>query len=167
MNNKVVITNSQTKEKIPSGMRLLIRRCCNAVLNKEKILSPVEISISLIDNEEIKRLNGEFRGKPVETDVLSFPLYEKEQIESFKNMKTPFALGDIALSVEKAFKQASIYNHSIQREIAFLVVHSMLHLLGYEHEKGGLQEVYMREKEEAILVQLGLSRGFNYIIDEV
>ena len=166
MKNNVVITNRQNKVKIPTGIKLLIRRSCNAVLKEEGITFPVEISVSLIDNNEIKKLNEEYRGIPEETDVLSFPLNEKEAITELSSDSHPVALGDIVISVERAEYQASIYNHTIQREIAFLVVHSLLHLLGYDHEEGGLQELYMREKEETILAKQGLSRGFNYVSDD-
>ena len=76
-------------------------------------------------------------------------------------------LGDIVISIEHAIKQAELYGHSFDREIAFLTVHSMLHLLGYDHEAGGLELVRMREKEEAVLTQLGLTRsGSYYTVEE-
>ena len=76
-------------------------------------------------------------------------------------------LGDIVISMEKAMEQAELYGHPLQREVAFLTVHSMLHLLGYDHENGGLEAVRMREKEEAVLIQLGLPRTVSYTADEV
>ena len=165
MKNNVVVTNMQAKVKIPTGIKLLIRRSCNAVLKDEGISFPVEISVTLIDNDEIRKINKEYRNIPDETDVLSFPLHEKEAIKGLAGQDHPIALGDIVISAEKAYSQASMFNHSLQREVAFLVVHSMLHLLGYDHEESGLQEVYIREKEETILTKLGLSRGFNYVSD--
>ena len=75
-------------------------------------------------------------------------------------------LGDIVISMERAMEQAELYGHALQREVAFLTVHSMLHLLGYDHEQGGLEAVHMREKEEAVLYQLGLPRTVSYTIDE-
>ena len=75
-------------------------------------------------------------------------------------------LGDIVISIEKAFAQAEEYGHPLQREIAFLTVHSLLHLLGYDHENGGLEAVHMREKEESVLTQLGLKRNGSYYLDE-
>lgn len=166
MANKVYITNAQSKVKIPSGVRLLIRRCCNAVLENEKFPYPAEISVTMIDNDEIRRLNGEFRKKATETDVLSFPLYKDGDFSGVDPGSQAVAIGDIVVSMEKAFEQAEAYNHTFQREIGFLIVHSMLHLLGYNHEEGGLQEVHTREKEERILRQIGLSRGVNYVADE-
>ena len=75
-------------------------------------------------------------------------------------------LGDIVISLEHAVRQADMYGHSLQREIGFLTVHSMLHLLGYDHEAGGIEQVRMREREEAILTQLGLKRNSSYILGE-
>lgn len=164
--NNVIVTNSQTQVKIPTGLKLLIRRSCNAVLKDEGINFPVIISVTLIDNDEIRKLNNEYRGIDEITDVLSFPQYEKDSIKDLSKSDHPVVLGDIVLSVEKASSQAAIFNHSFQREMAFLTVHSMLHLLGYDHEEGGLQEVFIREKEESILTQLGLPRGYNYVSDD-
>ena len=154
---KVMISNRQKQVKIPSGTRLLLRRCCHAVLEFEKFEADAEVSISFIDNKEIQILNREFRGKDIDTDVLSFPLGENGVYD--KNEDTgAYQLGDIVISVEKAVTQAELYGHSFQREMGFLTVHSMLHLLGYDHENGGLEAAQMREKEEMILSKLGLTR---------
>ncbi len=162
MANKVIITNKQEDFKIPSGTRLLIRRCCNAVLLNEDFEFPTEIGVTFVDNNEIKEMNAKFRNKDSVTDVLSFPQFEDKQSIVPDSQKGVVVLGDIVLSVEKAAEQAEEYNHTFQREIAYLTVHSMLHLLGYHHEQGGLQEVHMREKEEEVLKKLGLQRGFSY-----
>lgn len=161
MSNKVLITNRQQKVKIPTGTRLLVRRCCNAVLTFEDFPYPAEISVSFVDNDEIKQINSDYRNKPVETDVLSFPLFEKGEYKTTPETGM-VTLGDIVISLEKAVEQANMFGHSLNREVAFLAVHSMLHLLGYHHEEGGIQEVHMREKEEAVLRQLGLPRGLSY-----
>lgn len=154
---KVMISNRQKQVKIPTGIRLLLRRCCHAVLEFEKFEADAEVSISFIDNKEIQILNREFRGKDIDTDVLSFPLGENGVYD--KNEDTgAYQLGDIVISVEKAVTQADLYGHSFQREVGFLTVHSMLHLLGYDHENGGLEAAQMREKEEMILSKLGLTR---------
>ena len=159
MSNKVYITNHQKAVKIPSGLRILIRRSCNAVLEYEKFEGPAEISVTFVDNAAIQELNAQYRGKDMPTDVLSFPLGENGVYD--KNEDTGASLlGDIVISMEKAMEQAELYGHALQREVAFLTVHSMLHLLGYDHEAGGLEAVRMREKEEAVLVQLGLPRTF-------
>lgn len=162
---KVVISNRQKKVKIPSGIRLLLRKACNAVLLLENFNEPCEISVSFIDNEEIHSLNKQYRGKDSATDVLSFPLGENGQYDIDQDSGN-LLLGDVVISMEKAMEQAQIYGHSLQREVAFLTVHSVLHLLGYDHENGGLEAVKMREKEEAVMVKLGLPRDASYVMED-
>ena len=150
MSNKVLITNSQKAVKVPSGLRILIRRACNAVLEYEHFDRPAEISVTFVDNAAIAELNNQYRNKPMPTDVLSFPLGENGKYDIDENNGC-MMLGDIVISMERAMEQA-----------AFLTVHSMLHLLGYDHENGGLEAMRMREKEEAVLLQLGLPRTVSY-----
>ena len=166
MSNKVLITNSQNTAKIPSGPRILIRRSCNAVLEFEKFEGSAEISVTFVDNARIAELNAQYRNKNMPTDVLSFPMGENGvyDIDEDNGCKI---LGDIVISMERAMEQAELYGHSLQREVAYLTVHSMLHLLGYDHEASGLEAGRMREKEEAVLVQLGLPRTVSYTSDEV
>ncbi len=165
MSHKVYITNNQKAVKIPSGLRILIRRACNAALEYEKFEGNTEVSVIFVDNQEIAKLNEQYRGKPTPTDVLSFPLGENNHYDI--NQETGAAmLGDIVISMERAMEQAEMYGHSLQREVAFLTVHSMFHLLGYDHEAGGIEAVRMREKEEATLIQLGLPRTVSYTPDE-
>lgn len=166
MSNKVLISNQQKAVKVPSGLRILIRRACNAVLEFEKFDGPAEVSVTFVDNPQIAELNAQYRNKPTPTDVLSFPLgqdgvYDIDQETGCK------MLGDVVISMERAVEQAELYGHPLQREVAFLTVHSMLHLLGYDHETGGLEAVRMREKEEAVLIQLGLPRTVSYTVDEI
>ena len=97
--------------------------------------------------------------------MLSFPLGENGEYDINHDTGAKL-LGDIVISAEKAVEQAEEYNHPLQREIGFLTVHSMLHLLGYDHEKGGLEEVRMREKEEAVLTQVGLKRSESYYMED-
>ena len=160
---KVQISNRQKDVKIPSGIRLLIRRCCTAVLDAENFEGSAEVSVSFINNEEIKKLNAQYRNKDIETDVLSFPLGENGNYDVNHETGAKM-LGDIVISVEKAVSQAELYGHTLQREIGFLTVHSMLHLLGYDHENGGLEATLMREKEEEILSRLGLTRDVTYVV---
>lgn len=158
---KVIITDDQKEVKIPTGTRMLVRRCCNAVLKNEKFEGSAEISVRFVDNNEIHNLNKEFRNIDSSTDVLSFPLGENGEYDI--NIDTGAKmLGDIVISVETAFAQSKEYGHSFQREMAFLTVHSMLHLLGYDHVNGGLEAVRMREKEEYVLTQIGLPRSNTY-----
>lgn len=162
---KVIITDDQHSVRVPSGVRMLIRRCCNAVLRMEDFKGPAEISVRFVDNEMIRALNAEYRNNDTETDVLSFPLGEKG-VYDVNPATGAYLLGDIVISVPKAMAQAAEYGHSLDREIAFLTVHSMLHLLGYDHVNGGLASVRMREKEEQVLTQLGLKRNGSYYLDE-
>lgn len=158
---KVIVSDDQKEVKIPTGTRMLVRRCCNAVLRNEKFEGSAEISVRFVDNGEIHRLNKEFRNIDSSTDVLSFPLGENGEYD-INQATGAKVLGDIVISVETAFKQSQEYGHSFQREMAFLTVHSMLHLLGYDHVNGGLEAVRMREKEEYVLAQIGLPRSNTY-----
>ena len=137
------------------------RRACNAVLEYEHFDDPAEISVTFVDNAAIAELNNQYRNKPMPTDVLSFPLGENGVYDVDENNGCKM-LGDIVISMERAQEQATLYGHPLQREVAFLTVHSMLHLLGYDHENGGLEAMRMREKEEAVLIQLGLPRTVSY-----
>lgn len=162
---KVLITDEQHTVKVPSGIRLLLRRCCHGVLQMEGFKGSAEVSVTFVDNEQIKELNKKHRNIDSETDVLSFPLGENGVYD--ENPATgAYMLGDVVISIEKAMQQADEYGHSLDREMAFLTVHSMLHLLGYDHVNGGLEEVRMREKEETVLTQLGLKRNGSYYMDE-
>ncbi len=154
---KVLITDKQKAVKLPTGLRMLLRRCCHAVLEQENFGSPAQVDILLVDDEAIRTLNREHRHIDKITDVLSFPLGENGVYD--KDPQTgAYMLGDIVISVERAAAQAQQYEHSIQREMCFLTVHSMLHLLGYEHEGGGIRAMRMREREESVMNQIGLPR---------
>lgn len=153
---KVTIYDKQKNIKLPTGIRLLVRRACHAALLAEGIEDPCEVDVSFVDDEQIRQMNHDYRNLDVSTDVLSFPMGEKGQFDV--NPETGmFLLGDIVISVDHAVSQSELYGHSLQREIAFLTVHSMLHLLGYDHVNGGLEETIMREKQDQILDELGLS----------
>ncbi len=162
---KVSISNMQKDIKIPTGIRLLIRKCCHAVLLMEEKHGNYEVSVSFVNDEQMQQLNREYRGKDSSTDVLSFP--SANSVDNLEKNKESGAamLGDIAICVPKVYSQAKQFGHSIQREFAFLTVHSALHLLGYDHEIGGLEAVRMREKEEAVLARLGLQRDASYVND--
>ena len=162
---RVIITNSQKEVKIPTGMRMLVRRCCNAVLRMEKFPYSAEISVTFVDNHEIRKLNAEYRNKDIETDVLSFHMgeygvYDENHATGAK------ILGDVVISIPKALEQAQLYGHSFEREVGYLTVHSVLHLLGYDHENGGLERVRMREKEEYVMDELGLPSSGAYSYGE-
>ncbi|WP_101697700.1 rRNA maturation RNase YbeY [Clostridium minihomine] len=162
---RVIIDNKQKEVKIPTGLRMLVRRCCNAVLRLEKFPYPAEISVTFVNNEQIRELNAQYRNKDVPTDVLSFPMGENGEYD--ENLDTGAKiLGDIVISMEKAVEQADRYGHSLEREVGYLSAHSMLHLLGYDHEQGGMERVRMREKEEQVMTQLGLPSTSSYVLYE-
>ena len=108
MSNKVLITNSQKAIKVPSGLRILIRRACNAVLEYEHFDAPAEISVTFVDNAAIAELNNQYRNKPMPTDVLSFPLGENGVYDVDENNGCKM-LGDIVISMERAQEQATLF----------------------------------------------------------
>lgn len=162
---KVIISNRQKEVKIPTGLRMLVRRCCIAVLQTENFPHSAEISVTFVNDEQIHELNREYRNIDRSTDVLSFPLGENGVYDSNPETGAKM-LGDVVISMETALSQAEKYGHSFSREVAYLTAHSVLHLLGYDHETGGLDKVRMREKEETVMNQLGLPNSASYVIDE-
>ena len=136
-----------------------IREAIRAALFYENVDFDVELSVKLCSNDYIRELNRTYREKDAPTDVLSFPMWEASDIEegAYEDGHAVM-LGDIILSVEKARAQAEEYGHSIRRELAFLSVHSTLHLLGYDHEVSEEDEKYMNEKQEEILTRIGQPR---------
>lgn len=162
---RVVIDNKQKEIKIPTGLRMLVRRCCNAVLRMEQFNDPAEISVTFVNNGQIQELNKQYRSKDMSTDVLSFPMGENGVYDENHTTGAKI-LGDIVISMEKAVEQAERYGHSLEREVGYLTAHSMLHLLGYDHENGGIERVHMREKEEQVMTQLGLPSTSSYVLDE-
>lgn len=161
---RVIITNNQKAIKIPTGLRMLIRRCCHAVLELEQFEGPAEISVTFTDNEGIRKLNAQYRNIDSATDVLSFPMGEDGQYDTNQETGAKI-LGDVVISVEKAVEQADAYGHSLQREVGYLTAHSILHLLGYDHT-GNMERVRMREKEELVMDQLGLPASSSYIVNQ-
>ncbi|VBB06082.1 endoribonuclease ybey [Lucifera butyrica] len=133
----------------------------NAVLKKTAEVYGLEegseVSVILVDDEYIKELNAAYRGKDMATDVLSFALNEGEEPEIIDGPQETL-LGDIVISIETARRQSEEYGHSLERELAYLTVHGMLHLLGYDHEEEAAKEE-MRTEEEHVLSSLGLVRG--------
>ena len=113
MSNKVLISNQQKAVKVPSGMRILIRRACNAVLKYEGFEGNAEVSVTFVDNARIAELNNEYRNKPMPTDVLSFPLGQDGvyDIDPETGCKM---LGDVVISMERAVEQAELYGHPLQ-----------------------------------------------------
>ncbi len=142
--------------------KVLFTRVIEKTLEFEVFPFDAEVSLSITDNEGIRLLNRENRNIDRPTDVLSFPMLAVEDgvliIEDEDIMDDMVFLGDIVISMEKATEQATSYGHSLNRELGFLTVHSMLHLLGYDHKEGEREESEMFKKQEEILASLELYR---------
>lgn len=136
-----------------STLESVLKQSIYAVLEEEGITKDCEVSLALTDNEHIRELNAHYRQKDIETDVLSFPQY------NFLGGECPkdpiLYLGDIVISVEKAIEQAKDFEHSFNREMVYLTVHSMYHLMGYDHMNEDDKKI-MREKEKKTLKKLGV-----------
>ena len=143
--------------KIPFGTKQLIKRSCAAVLKSEDFLENAEVNVSIVSADEIKELNGEYRDIDKVTDVLSFPLGENG-VYDLNPENNCFMLGDVVICFERAVQQASDFGHSVTREISFLTVHSMLHLLGYDHVNSQDEEKEMFSKQKQIMSALGIER---------
>ena len=159
MKNKIYITNEQDKLTVTASLRGLIRRAVNSALKYEDFPYDAEVSVTLVDNEGIRTLNAEYRDIDRATDVLSFPMYEGGEIDETDVLEgEPISIGDIVLSLERAEEQAREFDHSFEREVAFLCVHSVLHLLGYDHELGEAEEKDMFARQEEVLRKMKLTR---------
>ena len=156
----VIIENEQNICELTEGMQQLISNVINKVLEQENFLKECEVSVLISDDENIRMLNAEHRSKDSATDVLSFPMLEFDEEHNIISDDEfgMLLLGDIVISLERAYAQAEEYGHSPLREIGFLCAHSTLHLLGYDHEDSEQSRLVMREKEEKALSALGLTR---------
>ncbi|WP_298819888.1 rRNA maturation RNase YbeY [Chloroflexus sp.] len=135
----------------------LVERAARAVLAAEQVPVGCEIGIRITTDEELHRLNRDFRGVDAPTDVLSFA-DDGDRGPFVTAPDQPRYLGDIAISYQRVVAQAMEYGHSPARELAYLTVHGVLHLLGYDHERGPVDEADMRAREEAVMAELGLTR---------
>ena len=158
MKLKIYYENDQTKHSIHYKLQMLIRRTILETLDYEGMENDVEVSVTFVDDEGIRELNKKFRNMDKPTDVLSFPLldYEGESEEPFFD-ELCHNLGDIVISLERAMAQANEFGHSFEREVAFLTAHSMLHLLGYDHEISEEDDADMRKRQNDIMERMGLS----------
>ena len=144
----------------------VIRKCIEATLAEENVVIPCEINVLITDDSGIHAINKASRNIDRPTDVLSFPMFQLEagnppsDLTEFLDPETGMCpLGDMAISLERAIAQAKEYGHSVRREVGYLTIHSLLHLLGYDHLDEGPQKVQMRQREETIAATVpGLSR---------
>ena len=165
MKHIIYTKNDQKKEAVTPAARALVKRAIKAALAYEAFGEPAEVSVTFVDDEKIHALNLEYRGVDRPTDVLSFPLCETEEdfelpsvSDEEEQLDEAVALGDIVISVERAKAQALEYGHSFERELAFLAVHSTLHLLGYDHERSEEEDAEQRRRQEEILASIGQKR---------
>ncbi|MBO5203720.1 MAG: rRNA maturation RNase YbeY [Clostridia bacterium] len=147
---------NETGTPVTYGLKRLLRRAVTSSLEYEGFHNSCQISLTLTDNEGIRALNKEYRGIDKETDVLSFPLTDFEGGEEPPADEPEIILGDIVISLDKARTQADEFGHSFEREAAFLCVHSMLHLLGYDHVDSEEDDREMRRRQSEILERMGL-----------
>jgi probable rRNA maturation factor len=163
------IDNKQNIVQVDEKLEKILEHVIDITIEEENVNAKVQVSVILVDNEEIKGLNNEFREIDKATDVLSFPMLEYPSHNVYKDIYLNYVfedsyfegeeliLGDIALSLEKALEQSEEYNHSFYREVAYLTVHSVLHLLGYDHMEEE-DKRKMRCREEKILNKLNIKR---------
>ena len=161
MEHQIILeTEVEVSDSVTSQIETVIR----AALEAQQVKLPCEISVLLTDDEGIHQINLDMREVDRPTDVLSFPMFDLEpgvppEGEEYLDPATDLCpLGDMCISLERAAAQAQEFGHSLEREICYLTVHSVLHLLGYDHLDEGPMKAQMREREEAILSELGITR---------
>lgn len=152
---KVHINNKQKLVSVPVGLRLVLRRVCHAVLRSENFESSAEVNITFVDNDYIRELNNKYRGKDVATDMLSFPAVLEDGEYEINTETGAKILGDIVLSIEKARDEAEAEHSSMKGKLLYWTAHSLLHLLGYDHEKSREDDIFMRDRAECIMELVG------------
>lgn len=158
MSLRIYFENGQEKYPVSYNLKMFIREAVETTLDYEDFQNACEVSVTFTDNEGIHELNKKYRNVDKPTDVLSFPLFDYEgECEEPPIDEILNNLGDIVISLEKADEQAKEFGHSFKREVAFLTVHSMLHLLGYDHERSEEEDREMRAKQSQIMDIMGLS----------
>ncbi|MGI6148243.1 MAG: rRNA maturation RNase YbeY [Firmicutes bacterium] len=150
-----LLLNNEQSEYDAEQFRDFIVQAFVELLAAEGVDPDVEVSLTFVDDEQIRELNRSYRGKDAATDVLSFPQDDSDGFTSIPGM--PRVLGDIVISLPRAQEQAETFGHSLAREVVYLAVHGLLHLLGYDHETEE-ERIQMRAREEAVLNALGLRR---------
>ena len=162
---RIYFENTQNIHPIDYNLKLLVRRAIVATLMFEKVGGKCEISVTFTDNEGIRAINREYREIDAPTDVLSFPQNDFNEDGIDKSDNSEKILGDIVLSVERIADQAAEFGHSFEHEAGFLCIHSVLHLLGYDHVTSKADERVMRTKQRA--VKLLMKNDFEYFDKEI
>ena len=160
MEHEILIS---AETELPQGAEELLNKVITTALTAQGMTLGCEINVLLTDDEGIRRVNRSMRGIDQATDVLSFPMFDIPAGSLPSRLCSDpdsglIPLGDMCISVERARAQAEEYGHSLERELSYLAVHSVLHLLGYDHMDEGAQKALMRGREEAILGLLGITR---------
>lgn len=160
MNHQIMF---EAEVDVPSGLEEQLGTVITAALSAEGVDSPCEVNVLVTDDAAIHQINLDMRGVDHPTDVLSFPMFElapgeKPGAEDADPDTGLVPLGDMVLSLERAKAQAEEFGHSVEREVCYLAVHSVLHLLGYDHMDEGEMKAQMRGREEDILSALGITR---------
>lgn len=156
MNLNITFENAQEEFEISKNINELLISAATETLISEEIDFDCAISLTYTNNIGIREINREYRNKDSATDVLSFPMFDFQTEEIYALDGMPVELGDIVISLERAKEQSEEFGHSFEREVAFLCVHSTLHLLGYDHERSEEEDKIMREKQRMIMHKLGL-----------
>ncbi len=164
MNYKINVSFDQ-KRLSNMGLAMHLRKCIRQALKFQGVDVPCEINVLVTDNEGIRAINAASRNVDSATDVLSFPMFTmtpgvlpEDWTEYYDPATGRVPLGDMCISLERALEQSKEFGHGIKREIGYLTVHSVLHLLGYDHLDEGPMKRQMRRQEETIMAQLLLSR---------
>lgn len=157
---EITLNNYQEIYKLPQEVEDLLQQCIQSACQKESIPDNYEVSVSIVEDLTMRQLNRDYRGMDTPTDVLSFSLLETTEEEPeiiFSGEEEPVLLGDIIISAEAVGRQAEEYGHSVTREMCFLAVHGILHLLGYNHGTAEDAEI-MEAKQKEILAELNILR---------
>ncbi len=160
---KHTVMISSEREEDTAQIQALLERVIPAALNAERVDVPCEVDVLLLGDEGIHEINLEQRGVDAPTDVLSFPMFDLKPGDKPSHADADpgtglVMLGDMVLNLDRAKEQGEEFGHGTVREVAYLAVHSVLHLLGYDHMDEGPMKARMRAREEAILAELGITR---------
>lgn len=164
MKHHIIVRYANRRDMNP-GLTVHLHRCISAALDAEGVSVPCEINVLVTDDEGIRAINKATREIDKETDVLSFPMFHfqpgafPQDVRAETDPQTGLLpLGDMAISLERAKDQAKRFGNTLKREVGYLTIHSVLHLLGYDHLDEGEQKRQMRIREETIASELGLVR---------
>ena len=164
MKHQIIVRYTNRRDKNPT-LTVHLHRCITAALAAEGVNVPCEINVLVTDDEGIRAINNATRNIDSATDVLSFPMFQftpgafpEDVSEDIDPQTGLLPLGDMAISLERARDQAKRFGNTTRREIGYLTIHSILHLLGYDHMDEGEQKRQMRTREEIIASELGLQR---------